>query len=90
MRKDCETMKFLDLSWLCYSEGEGNLYCLTCKLFSEPSNQFTEGFNNWKKAGEKLDRHSQLQSHQEALTDAVVHSKTSSRINCQLMQAYEL
>ena len=51
---------------------------------------FTKGFNNCRNAVKKIDRHRNLKSHRDALPDAIVHSKTSLRKDCQLVQATEL
>ena len=74
--------EFLDLSWFCYSGSPKHLSCFTCKLLSKTNSKFTNGFNNFKKAVGKIDKHRKSQSHQEA--------SISSRIDCQLVQATEL
>ncbi len=89
-KKHSLSWEAFDLPWLCYSESQGKLYCFICKLLSKTESNFTEGFCNWKKAGEKIDSHCKSQSYQEALADAFVRSKTSSRIDKNLVQAIEL
>ena len=89
-RKHSLSGELLDLSWLCYSEGQGKLCYFTWKLLSKANNKFTKVLNNWRKAGKKVDKHSKSQSHREALADAVVRSKISSKIDCQFVQATEL
>ena len=89
-RKHTLSGELFDLSWLCYSERQRKLYCFICKLFSKTNNKFTNVFNNCRKADEKIDKHSKSQSHREALADAVVRSKISSRIDRQLVPATEL
>ena len=74
-KKHSLSRELLDLSWLCYYESWGRLYWFICKLLSKVNNKFTKGFNNWRKAGEKIDKHSKSQSHREALVDAVVRKK---------------
>ena len=74
-KKHSLSRELLDLSWLCYYESQGSLYWFICKLLSKTNNKFTKGFNNWRKAGEKIDKHSKSQSHREALVDAVVRKK---------------
>ena len=74
-KKHSLSRELLDLSWLCYYESRGRLYWFICKLLSKVNNKFTKGFNNWRKAGEKIDKHSKSQSHREALVDAVVRKK---------------
>ena len=54
---------------------------------SKANNNFTIGFNNWRKAGKKIDKHSKSQSHRQALA---ICSKILSRINRQFVQATEL
>ena len=82
--------ELLDLSWLCYSESQGKLYCFICKLLSKTNKKFSKGINNWRKAGKKIDKHGKSQSHREALVDAVVCSKFSLDVNRQLVQDTEL
>ena len=89
-RKHSLSGELLNLSWLCYSESQEKLYCVICKLLSQTNKKFTKAFNNWRKAGKKIDRHSKLQSWWEALADAVVWGKISSRIDHQLVQATKL
>ena len=74
-KKHSLSRELLDLSWLCYYESQGRLYSFICKLLSKANNKFTKGFNNWRKADEKIDNHSKSQSHREALVDAVVCKK---------------
>ena len=45
---------------ICYSESQEKLYCVICKLLSKTNKKFTKEFNNCRKAGKKIDRHSKL------------------------------
>ena len=69
---------------------QGKLCCFTWKLLSKTNNKFTKVLNNWRKAGKKVDKHRKSQSHREALADAVVRSKISSKIDRQFVQATDL
>ena len=68
------------------------MYCFTCKLLPKTNKKFSEGFKNWRKTDEKkrIDTSNHNYTKKQALADAVVCSKTSSRINHQLVQPTEV
>ena len=66
-----------DMTWLCYSESQGKLFCFMCKLLSPEENAFTRGFQDWKNATSLISSHSKSSAHRMALGHAVIRSKNS-------------
>ena len=88
-RKHSLTGEIHDLSWLCYSESTGKVYCLPCKLLSNKTSAFTTGFNDWKHAGESIESHGKSPQHRNALANAVIRSKTNARLDQNLLKAMQ-
>ena len=74
-RKHSLSEESFDLTWLCYSESQGKLYCFICKLLSNEENSFTRGFQDWKNAKAYIESHSKSPSHRKSLGDAMIRSK---------------
>ena len=62
-QKHSLTGEIHDLSWLCYSESTGKVYCFPCKLVFNKTSAFTTGFNDWKHAGESIESHGKSPQH---------------------------
>ena len=63
------TGESIDLSWLCYSESMGKVYCFPCKIISRDASAFTEGFNDWRNARSSIEAHNRSPQHMKSLTD---------------------
>ena len=72
------TDKSIDLSWLCYSESVGKVYCFTCKLISRDASSFTEVVNDWRNVPYSIKMHSQPTQHIQLLTDITLRKATES------------
>lgn len=61
----------------------GSVYCLYCSLMSLGRDAFSreDGFNNWKKAEEKMKVHEQGQNHREAVLNFNLRCSDSCRID---------
>jgi len=55
--------------WLLYSPSKGTTYCFYCTLMSSKRNRFStpDGFNDWKKAEEKMKAHEKSECHRESV-----------------------
>ena len=53
--------------WLCYSPSRGKVFCFACKLLTRVSCSFTQGFNYWKHADERISSQENSQQHREAI-----------------------
>ena len=85
-----KTGEILDISWLCYSESTGKLYCFPCKLLSSKQSLFTSGFQDWKHAGETIESHRKSPQHRASLEDAVIRSKTNARVDNELVKEMQV
>ena len=85
-----KTGEVLDLSWLCYSESTGKLFCFPCKLLYSKQSLLTSGFQEWKHAGESIDSHRKSPQHRASLEDAVIRSKTNARVDNELIKEMEV
>ena len=88
-RKHSLTGEIHDLSWLCYSESTGKVYCFPCKPLSNKTSAFTTGFNDWKHAGESIESHGKSPQHRNALANAVIRIKTNARLDQNLLKAMQ-
>ena len=83
------TDEILDVTWLCYSESQGKVFCFPCKLLSNEVSVFITGFQDWKHAGEAIESHGKSTQHQRSLADVIMRSKTNARIDQQLIESQQ-
>ena len=75
--------------WLCYSPSRGKVFCFACKLLSRITSSFTQGFNDWKHADEKISSHKNSQQHREAMVMMCTRKKSIGRVDCHIIQEFE-
>ncbi|KAI6647183.1 Zinc finger MYM-type protein 1-like [Oopsacas minuta] len=71
------TGEFTELIWHCYSPSRGKVFCFACKLLSPTTSLFTQGFNDWKHADERISSHENSQQHREAMGSPVERERRS-------------
>ncbi|XP_071043381.1 zinc finger MYM-type protein 5-like [Parasteatoda tepidariorum] len=74
----------LERSWLCYSTRVGIVFCLTCKLFSKISSQYTTGFSDWKHIGTCLENHENSNEHKKSMLVWLTRKENTSVLDKQL------
>ena len=83
------TGEVIDLTWLCYSEATGKVFCFICRLLSVSRSQLTKGFNDWKNSRACIESHSRSPQHIQALTDCTIRKNTNNRIDKSLVASFE-
>ena len=66
-----------------YSVQADAIYCFACRLFPPPRGRTEEGFiktgfKNWKKIGERLQKHAQSEHHKHSMTIWAAYKQTKS------------
>ena len=75
--------------WLCYSPSIGKVFCFACKLLSRITSPFTQGFNAWKHADERISSHGNSQQHREAMVIMCTRKTSIGRVDCHIIQEFE-
>uniref|UniRef100_UPI00358E3B13 uncharacterized protein n=1 Tax=Myxine glutinosa TaxID=7769 RepID=UPI00358E3B13 len=72
--------------WLCFSPSTGKLYCYICKLMRPDAaiQLATDGFCDWKHAGDRLKEHEMSNAHVEALIALTQRGTDKGRIDSEL------
>ena len=72
--------------WLLYCPSKGAVYCFYCTLMSSRRDRFSskDGFNDWKKAEEKMKIHEKSQGHRDSVLKFNLQCKDSSHVDSQL------
>ena len=83
------TGESVDLSWLCYSESVGKIFCFPCKLISHDLSHFTEDFNDWRNVRSSIGAHNRSPQHIKSLTDITSRRSIESTIDSSLTKQYE-
>ena len=74
-RRHTLTGEVIDLTWLCYSEATGKVFCFICRLLSVSRSQLTKGFNDWKNSRACIESHSRSPQRIQTLTDCTIRKK---------------
>ncbi|CAN8023885.1 unnamed protein product [Ixodes persulcatus] len=75
--------------WLLYSQSNGSMYCLMCKLFAASNSPFvTHGFCDWKMAEEKARAHEDSIDHRNAVVAWLARSTARATIYEELVQHF--
>ena len=83
------TGEVIDLTWLCYSEATGKVFCFICRLLSVSRSQLTKGFNDWENSLACIESHSRSPQHIQAQTDCTIRKNTNNRIDKSLLASFE-
>ncbi|GAB1602327.1 uncharacterized protein LOC115212883, partial [Argonauta hians] len=69
--------------WLIYSPSKGTVFCFFCTLMLSQQDCFSkeEGFNNWKKADEKMKAHETSRAHRDSVLKLNLRCKGSCHVD---------
>lgn len=81
--------EILNRDWLVYTSTTKKLYCYICKLFGKVKNNMTEGYDDWKNVHSRLSEHEHSKDHMSAICTFVIRSRTSGRIDIELIKTHE-
>ena len=73
--------------YLVYSPSKGFVICAYCKLYSNTSSNFTEGFNDWKNASSLLQSHENSAIHRKAILAYISRTNSETRIDNKVIEA---
>ena len=74
-------------SWLVYSNSTGNVFCGTCRLFSNSGQVLVqEGFNDWKNAYSRFSEHENSDCHKNCVVMMKERGDILGRIDVNLVQ----
>jgi hypothetical protein len=86
--KELKNHEKVKRNWLIYSPSTGKVFCFACKLFGSnamASNPFcSEGFNDWKHAGQSIPYHDNSKEHRKCLMTFMKRSNEAGRIDSEL------
>lgn len=86
--KELKNNEKVKRDWLIYSPSTGKVFCFPCKLFGSnamASNPFcTEGFNDWKHAGQSIPYNENSKEHRRCLMTFMKRSNEAGRIDSDL------
>ena len=83
------TGEFAERIWLCYSPLRGKVLCFACKLLTRISSSFTQGFNDWKHADDRISSHENSQQHREVMVIMCTRKTSIGSVDCHVIQEFE-
>lgn len=88
-KKRLQNGELINRDFLVYSPSKGFLICAYCKLYSNASSNFTDGFNDWKNASSLLQSHENSPIHRKATLSFISRSNPESRVDSKVIEACE-
>jgi len=75
--------------YLIYSPSQGSVFCAPCKLFGGTSQFGTSGFNDWKHASDRVNKHENSSAHRDCVLKFKARGSDLCKIDKQFLTQME-